>query len=63
MNLATVGEAETGFKRNSNCGIVRDSFGYLPNPDEIEILYSMSELGGQYEWTYRIYAHTLSIEE
>lgn len=63
MNLATIGPNETGFKRNSNCGIVRDPYGRLKNSNEIEIYYSMSEVCSNYEWTYRIYSYTIPIQE
>ena len=64
MNLAQIGPSETGFQRNSNCGIVRDEYGRLLNSEEIEIFYSMSEVKPVgYEWTYRIYSYKIAIEE
>ncbi len=61
--LATVGEAETGFKRNSNCCIIRSPYGYVLRSESLKVLYSMSEVGNEYEWMYRIYAHTVLVSE
>ncbi len=61
--LATVGEAETGFKRNSNCCIVRSPYGYVLNSREIETFYSMSDVCKEYEWTYRIHSQVHKVEE
>lgn len=61
--LATIGEAETGFKRNSNCGIVRSPYGYVLDSSKIEVYYSMSELGFHYEWSYRIYPYAIEVNE
>lgn len=63
MNLATIGPSETGFPRNSNCGIVRDPYGWLVNSNEIEVYYSMSLLGTGYQWTYRIYSYKIAVNE
>lgn len=62
MSLATVGPAETGFPRNSNCAIVRDAYGRVGG-DEIEVFYSMSRTGDGYAWTYRIYAYKIPVRE
>ena len=65
QRVACVGSAETGFARNSNCGIVRDEYGHMPQSDKIEVLYSMSHLGtasGDYAWTYRIYRYSISLK-
>ena len=63
LNLATVGPNETGFPRNSNCAIVRDAYGRIRNSGEIEVFYSMSQLGVGYEWTYRIYSYKIAVNE
>ena len=64
-NLATIGPAETGFPRNSNCGIVTDEYGWMRSSDKIEIMYSISKIAsyGQYMWTYRIYSTIIDIKE
>ncbi|MBQ9480879.1 MAG: hypothetical protein IJU84_01795 [Clostridia bacterium] len=61
--LKTVGEAETNFKRNSNCAIVRSPFGYTLSDSDLEIYYSMSNLGTDYTWSYRIYSYTIAVNE
>lgn len=64
VNVANVGPDQTGFVRNSNCGIVRDEYGILKNSEKVEIFYSMSELGTDelyYAWTYRIHGFGIDI--
>lgn len=63
FTLKTVGEAETGYKRNSNCAIVRSPYGYILDNSSIEVYYSMSELGYGYEWTYRIHSYKIDVTE
>ncbi len=52
--LAVVGEAETGFARNHNTGIMRDAYGHLAN-DYITVYYTVSVEGDSSLWSYRIY--------
>lgn len=61
--LATVGPNETGFPRNSNCGIVTDPYGWTLSQDEMEVFYSISKTGANFTWSYRIYPYLIPIQE
>ncbi len=53
-SLKTVGASETGFARNHNTGILRDTYGQLPN-GYISVFYTVSVEGNDSLWSYRIY--------
>ncbi len=53
-SLAQVGTSQTGFSRNHNTGILRDSYGHLAN-GYITVYYTVSEEGNNSLWSYRIY--------
>ncbi len=61
--LATIGPNDTGFPRNSNCGIVTDPYGWMLSEKEMDVFYSISETGRNYMWSYRIYPWTIEITE
>ncbi len=61
--LALVGEEETGFPRNHNTGFLRDRYGYLPSNGFITVYYTMSILGGESLWSYRIYDFKIELPE
>jgi hypothetical protein len=58
-----IGQAETGSPRNHNAGIITDEYGYVINPSEIPVLYTVSRLGEG--WTslgsYRIRGYLLKL--
>ncbi|MBR3750634.1 MAG: hypothetical protein IKK58_02585 [Clostridia bacterium] len=65
VSVVSVGPDQTGFVRNSNCGIVRDEFGAVKNSHRLDILYSMSELGTDeeyYAWSYRIHSYSIELK-
>lgn len=56
----------TGLSRNHNCGLVRDEFGHLNNPSEIEVILTDGEENSTNDWwtalaTYRLYSYKVSI--
>ena len=64
--VATIGESQTGYPRNHNCGILTDEYGWLINYQVIPVVYTMSDLAtdypgwrGGYQWpalhTYRVH--------
>ena len=53
-NLATVGPSQTGFARNHNVGVLRDSYGHLPDK-YLSVFYTVSIEGSDCLWSYRIY--------
>lgn len=55
------GKEETGFKRNHNCGLVRDLYGHLLSDYQLSVYYTMSEQHDDYLWTYRIYEYVMNI--
>ncbi len=63
-NLLTLGPKDTGFPRNSNCGIVRDPYGWIPENGKVEVVYSISKWLGwspdYYAWSYRMYGLTVN---
>ena len=61
--LITVGPNETGFPRNSNCGIVTDPYGWMLEANRMEVFYSISKTGINYTWSYRIYPYLIAIQE
>ncbi len=53
-----IGPDLTGFARNHNAGLVRDSFGALPDPKRLRVVFASSAAGkeaGTAEWTYRLW--------
>lgn len=60
---SVIGPEETGFPRNSNCGLVTDEYGWMLPGDTMELYYSMSYTGNNYYWTYRIYPYSIKIVE
>lgn len=59
--LVQVGEAQTGFARNHNTGILRDSWGHLPNVGYVSVYYTVSITGSNSLWSYRIYDYHVKI--
>jgi hypothetical protein len=58
--LANLGPADSGVPRNHNAGILRDAYGRLPDAARIEVAFSVSRLGSDSLWSYRIQAATLA---
>lgn len=70
--LGSVKKSDTGFERNHNMGLVTDEYGWLINPFQLPIVYTMSNLKTDYpEWeaggqwpalhTYRLHGHLIDI--
>ena len=64
--------ATTGYKRNHNCAIVTDEYGWITDSLRISFVYTMSDLPGNYpdwsaggQWpalhTYRLHGITLDV--
>ncbi len=62
QTVSTVGKDLTGFARNHNCGILRDPYGNLPDEKSATVFYTVSDLGANSLWTYRIYTYTTPIK-
>jgi hypothetical protein len=62
--ITTLGEKETGFKRNHNSGLVTDPYGHLIQADQIEVALTKSDLSDSF-WTYlssyRIYSYSVAL--
>lgn len=58
--LLTVGESESGFARNHNAGILHDVYGHLQG-EYLSVFYTVSLLGGESLWSYRIYDHHVAL--
>ncbi len=72
QKVGSIGPNETGFARVHNCGILTDPYGWLINPFQIPIVYTMSDLSSDYpqwgsggQWpslhTYRLHGYLLEI--
>ncbi len=59
--ISTVGPGDTGFARNHNTGILRDTYGHLPN-GYITVYYTVSKEGNDSLWSYRIYDYHVRIK-
>lgn len=65
-----IGGKDSGFPRNHNAGIMRDSFGHIKNWDTPTIYFTVSKIapeveasyGKHAEWTYNIYKTELKKE-
>lgn len=65
-----IGAADTGFKRNHNAGIMRDSFGHIEDWDMPVVYFTVSKITpdveptpeNHAEWTYTIYKTRLKKE-
>lgn len=56
-----VDEKDTGYKRNHNSGLVKDSYGWLVDKEKLPIITTVSELNrDDFLWTYRL--HYLEID-
>ncbi len=58
-----IDEYLTGFPRNHNCGLVTDAYGWLPNPDTLEVGVTASTSGSDFGYTYRISRYVLDIRD
>lgn len=58
--IATVGNTQTGFARNHNTGILRDSYGHLPDK-YLSVFYTVSVTGSDCLWSYRIYDYFVAV--
>ncbi len=72
QKVGSVGPNETGFARVHNCGLLTDPYGWLINPFQVPIVYTMSDLSSDYpEWesggqwpslhTYRLHGYVLEL--
>jgi len=72
QKVGSIGPNETGFARVHNCGIMTDPYGWLMNPFQIPIVYTMSDFSSDYpqwgsggQWpslhTYRLHGYLLEI--
>lgn len=53
---------DTGYERNHNAGIVKDSYGWLRNPNVLPMAITVSELKDRgFLWTYRIHYQELKL--
>ena len=70
--VTTIGEAQTGFARVHNAGIMTDEYGWLVDSHKIPVVYTMSDLktdhpdwslGGQWPalHTYRLHGYVVSL--
>ncbi len=62
--LGYVGPAETGWERNHNPGLVRDSFGCIPDPRQVGIVVSTGHNSWPNEniFTYRLHGYLFDIK-
>ena len=70
--VATIGKTETGFARVHNTGIVTDEYGWIIDPNNVPVVYTMSYLKSDYpdweaggQWpalhTYRLHGYVVSL--
>ena len=70
--VTTIGEAQTGFARVHNAGIMTDEYGWLVDSHKIPVVYTMSDLKTDYpdwslggQWpalhTYRLHGYVISL--
>lgn len=52
--ISNIGYQVTGWPRNHNVGMVRDRYGWVADGSEMEIMLSLSALGRDSLWTYRV---------
>lgn len=58
-SLEDIGKSETGFDRNHNVGLVRDTYGWLPSGHSLTVYYTGAQSGTDALWSYRLHAYTL----
>ena len=71
QSMYTITSKDSGFPRNHNSGIMRDSFGHIKNWETPTIYFTVSKCapdveqayGKHAEWTYNIYKTTIKKEE
>lgn len=55
---------ESGLERNHNCGLVRDEYGHLNNPTELEVVITDGKENSNF-WaalsTYRLYSYNVTV--
>ena len=54
MRLPDINSDVSGFYRNHNPGLLRDSFGYLKDYRTPSVFYTIATTGAPCEWSYRI---------
>lgn len=60
----TVDSKDTGFYRNHNAGLVKNSYGWLCNQKKLPIITTVSELNrDDFLWTYRLYYMEINLED
>ena len=57
FTLETVSPTVTGFERNHNAGFLRNPYGHLPSNGYLTVFYTVSALGNDSLWSYRVYDH------
>ncbi len=58
-----IDEYRTGYARNHNCGLVRDEYGWIPDPDTVEVGVTASTAGSDFGYTYRISRYALDVSK
>ena len=53
---------DTGYPRNHNTGILRDEHGHLPNNGYLTVFYTVSTVGADSLWSYRIPEYHIAIK-
>ncbi len=66
--LKNIGYSDSGLARNHNCGLVRDEYGHLNNPSEIEVIITDGEENSGNDWwtalaTYRLYSYKVTVND
>lgn len=61
--LATISVKDTGYPRNHNAGLLSDPYGWMVDPDALQVLYSVSLTNGPSNglWTYRIHKYKIPL--
>ena len=61
--LATISVKDTGYPRNHNAGLLSDPYGWVVDPDALQVLYSVSLTNEPSNglWTYRIHKYKIPL--
>lgn len=62
-SIREIGEKETHFKRNHNCGILRNEYGWVLNEQALTVYYTTAkEDADEWLWSYRIYERRINLK-
>jgi hypothetical protein len=63
LEIGHAGQAETGFPRSHNPGILTNTKGYLFDKNELVVYFTVAMTGENWLWSYDLYSATFDIRE